>query len=109
MTTTVPSTRPRSRGRKWSAGAIVWLVWMEAMWAAFFVLLATDQLESLWNSIRDLPMVAEIVIWIACFPWMLGTAVWTSSWSEAIRILLVACFAIAWSLLSIPRRQEGKS
>jgi hypothetical protein len=49
------------------------------MWLAFFALLFADQLDEIWNSIRDLPLIAEIVLWIAFLPWMLGMAVWTSS------------------------------
>jgi hypothetical protein len=87
-------------------GATVWFLWMIAMWVAFFVLLFADRLEALWNAIRDLPLVVEVVLWVAFLPWMLGTAVWTSSWSTTVRVLLVAIFAIGWTIVSIPREKR---
>jgi hypothetical protein len=78
---------------------------MEAMWIAFFGLLLAGELPDLYESVRDLPLAGEIVAWIAFFPWMLGMAVWTSSWSEAVRVLLVLSFAIAWSLIFVPRKR----
>jgi hypothetical protein len=76
------------------------------MWVAFFVLLFADRLEGLWNAIRDLPLVVEVVLWVAFLPWMLGTAVWTRSWSTALRALLLAVFAIGWAIVSIPREKR---
>jgi hypothetical protein len=78
---------------------------MEAMWIAFFALLLADELPALYDSVRELPLVVEIVAWIAFLPWMLGMAVWTSSWSEVVRVLVVLSFAVGWSLLSIPRKR----
>ncbi len=80
-------------------------MWMEAMWIAFFALLLADELPALYDSVRELPLVVEIVAWIAFLPWMLGMAVWTSSWSEVVRVLVVLSFAVGWSLLSIPRKR----
>ncbi len=84
---------------------MLWFVWMEAMWIAFFALLLADELPALYDSVRELPLVVEIVAWIAFLPWMLGMAVWTSSWSEVVRVLVVLSFAVGWSLLSIPRKR----
>jgi hypothetical protein len=86
-------------------GATIWFVWMVAMWAGIFVLLATEHLEGVWSFVRDLPLLAELALWVALFPWLLGTAVWTSSWAAWLRLLLVLSFAFGWSLASIPRRQ----
>jgi hypothetical protein len=96
---TPPPNRPRR-----TVGAILWFLWMVGMWVAFLALLFADQLDEIWNSIRDLPLVAEIVLWIAFLPWMLGMAVWTSSWNTWIRVVLVVTFAVGWTVVSIPRR-----
>jgi hypothetical protein len=77
---------------------------MVGMWLAFFALLFADQLDEIWSWIRDLPLIAEIVLWIAFLPWMLGMAVWTSSWDTWIRVVLVVTFAVGWTVVSIPRR-----
>jgi hypothetical protein len=46
---------------------------------------------------------------VAFLPWMLGTAVWTSSWPAVVRVLLVLCFAVGWTVVSIPREQPAKA
>jgi hypothetical protein len=102
MTETVTRQQP-APARTWTAGSLVWFGWMEAMWGAFFALLFASQLDAVWSWIRDLPFVAEIVMWVAFFPWLLGTAVWGSSWAGWLRLLLVVVFAIGWSFASIPR------
>jgi hypothetical protein len=96
---TPPPARPRR-----TIGAILWFLWMVGMWLAFFALLFAGQLDEIWSSIRDLPLIAEIVLWIAFFPWMLGLAVWTGSWDTWIRVALVVTFAVGWTVVSIPRR-----
>jgi hypothetical protein len=88
--------------------ATIWFVWMVAMWAGFFWLLAADRIESVWSWVRDLALLAELVLWVALFPWFLGAAVWTSSWAAWLRLLLVLVFAVGWSLVSIPRRTAQK-
>jgi hypothetical protein len=89
-------------------GAKIWFVWMVAMWAGFFVLLAADRIDGVWSWVRDLPLLAELVFWGALFPWLLGAAVWTSSWAGWLRLLLVLSFAFGWSFASIPRRKPPK-
>jgi hypothetical protein len=79
---------------------------MVGMWLAFFALLLADQLDGLWDSIRELPLLVEIVLWVAFLPWMLGMAVWTSSWPAWVRVVLVVCFAVGWTIVSIPRRAQ---
>jgi hypothetical protein len=93
------ATRPRR-----PIGATLWFLWMVGMWMAFFALLFADQLDEIWRAVRDLPLVAEIVLWVLFLPWMLGMAVWTTSWATWIRVALVACFAVGWTVVSIPRR-----
>jgi len=96
----------RRARRTVSLRARVWFVWMIVMWAAFFVLLATGHLDGLWSAVRDLPLVAQIILWIPFLPWMLGMAVWASSWAAWLRIALVVCFAVGWVLASLPRAKR---
>jgi hypothetical protein len=70
--------------------------------------LFAGQLDEIWSWIRDLPLVVEIVLWVAFLPWMLGTAVWTSSWAMWIRVVLVLTFAVGWTVVSIPRRTKKR-
>jgi hypothetical protein len=85
--------------------ATLWFVWMVLAWVAFFVLLGADRLGELWSAVRDLPLLVEVGIWVAFLPWMLGTAVWASSWPDVVRVLLVGCFAAGWTIMSIPRQK----
>ncbi len=89
-----------------SRRARVWFVFMIAMWAAFFVLLAAARLDPLWGAIRDLPLIAQVVLWVPFFPWMLGMAVWASAWAAWLRLALVICFAVGWVLASVPRARR---
>lgn len=89
--------------RRASASSGGWFVWMVGMWVTFFVLMNAGRLDDVATWIRDLPILLEILVWILLFPWVLGTAVWTSGWSEDLRMTLVVLFAIVWILVSIPR------
>ena len=105
----IPSgTVVASPPRQVTTGSKLWFVWMVGMWIAFFVLLRSDRLDELAGSIRDLPIIAELVVWLLFFPWVLGTAVWTSDWSEGLRVLLVVLFTAGWIIISIPRPKQPK-
>jgi hypothetical protein len=87
----------------------VWFALMVAGWAVFFglVLFAESTLSDLWDRLRDLPLVVEGLIWFLLFPLVLATGVWESSWQTWLRVLLVACFAVGWSLAFFPRSKNG--
>jgi hypothetical protein len=104
MSEAAPPRVRRSDRRPLSA--TIWFVWMVAMWVAFFVLLLTERIDGVWSWVRDLPLLVELVVWVALFPWLLGAAVWMSSWAGWLRLLLVLVFALGWSLASIPRRKQ---
>jgi hypothetical protein len=104
------ATLPRvDRSERRTPGATIWFVWMVAMWAGFFMLLLADRIGDVWSWVRDAPLVVELVLWVALFPWLLATAVWTSSWAGWLRLLLVLVFAVGWSLASIPRRKHEQN
>ncbi|TCC08475.1 hypothetical protein [Kribbella soli] len=89
--------------RRAPASSSSWFVWMTGLWIVFFVLMQKSQLDDLATWIRDLPIVVEILTWIVFFPQVLATAVWTSDWSEGLRVTLVVLFVFVWTLLSLPR------
>ncbi|MDX2968436.1 hypothetical protein [Kribbella solani] len=99
-----PSTgSPATEARRMPPSSTGWFVWMTGLWIAFFVLMHNGRLDGLASWIRDLPIVADILVWIVFFPQVLATAVWTSGWSEGLRVTLVVLFAAGWTLVSIPR------
>jgi len=94
-----------------SMGAYAWFVGMAGSWVAFAILAITagDALRDLWTRVQELPLVAEIVLWVLTLPWMLALAVWESSWDEWLRMLLVTFIAAGWTVISIPRaRPRGR-
>jgi hypothetical protein len=79
---------------------------MIGMWAVFVMLIAIDQVDGIWGWVHGLPLFAELILWLALFPWLLRAAIWTESWATSLRVILVLGFAFAWSLASIPRRKR---
>jgi ABC-type amino acid transport system permease subunit len=74
------------------------------IWAAFGLALIWSQgsLDGAWEAIRDLPVLAEGLIWLLFLPVMLGLWIWEASWSLIMRLVLI--FGIAgWTLLVFPR------
>jgi hypothetical protein len=88
------------------AGGGLWFIWMVGMWVAFFWLLFADKLDDVWRWVTQLPVLAEIAVWIVFFPWVLGTYVWNSSWLDWLRVGLVVCFAAGWIVVSMPRPRK---
>jgi hypothetical protein len=107
MAETVDRPRSAIAGTR-KGGSLAWFAFMEAMWGAFFALLVVGQLDEVWNWVRDLPLLGEIVAWVVAFPWLLATAVWGSDWATWARVLLVIVFALVWSGISIPQWARGR-
>jgi hypothetical protein len=80
-----------------------WFVWMTGLWIVFFVLMHNGQLEDLAHWIRNLPILFELLTWLVFFPQVLATAVWTTTWSDGLRITLLVLFVTFWTTISIPR------
>jgi hypothetical protein len=101
------ATQPRVRP---ALGAYLWFVGMVGLWTAFGIvaLVSVEKLTDLWAWVTALPVVAEVVVWILAFPWVIGLWVTQISWAEWVRILLVVCFAVGWTIASIPRAKEPK-
>jgi hypothetical protein len=89
-------------------GGYVWFALMIGGWILFFALLAFSEptLGELWHDVRDLPLVVEGLVWLLFFPFILALGVWDSSWETWLRLLLVSCFAFAWSFAFWPRTRR---
>lgn len=72
------------------------------LWVGFAVALGVNRewLDILWNSVRELPLVPEVFVWIALLPIMVGLWIWQSSWPALLRILGLAGIA-GWTLLAV--------
>ncbi len=58
----------------------------------FTVLLVTapEHLDTAWRWIGDLPLVFEVVAWVALLPWLLAYLAWQASWELWLRVVAVA-------------------
>jgi hypothetical protein len=72
------------------------------LWIGFAVALVLNPewLDMLWSTVRELPLVAEIVIWVLFLPIMVGVWVWQSDWPALVRLLGFAAI-VAWTLLAV--------
>ena len=69
------------------------------IWAAFALALLVSQgsLDAAWQAIRDLPPVAQIVVWLLFLPVMVALWIWESAWPLVVRLVLVLGIG-AWNL-----------
>jgi hypothetical protein len=72
------------------------------LWVGFGIALVVNRewLDSLWNWVRALPPVAEILVWVSFLPIMVGLWIWESSWPALVGLLAFAGIA-AWTLLAV--------
>ena len=72
------------------------------LWVGLTLALVVNNewLDLLWNWVRALPPVVEIVIWVFFLPIMVGLWVWESSWPALVSLLAFAGI-IVWTLLAV--------
>ena len=80
------------------------------LWAAFGVALVASQgsLDQAWQTVRALPLVLQVVVWLLFLPVMIGLWVWEASgWNVVVRLVLVLGLA-GWNLfMFLPRAAQG--
>jgi hypothetical protein len=66
------------------------------LWLAFIaaLLFKREALNDIWRSIRSLPLLVQLLIWLLALPVVLGLWIWQTSWPGWLRLLLVA--GLAW-------------
>ena len=72
------------------------------LWVGFAIALVVNRewLDLLWNWVRALPSVAEIIVWVFSLPIMVGLWIWESSWPALVRLLAFAGI-VGWTLLAV--------
>lgn len=72
------------------------------LWVGFAIALIANRewLDLLWDWVRALPSVAEIIVWVLFLPIMAGLWIWESSWSAFISLLAFAGIVV-WTLLAV--------
>jgi hypothetical protein len=77
-------------------------------WLAFLAALVASRqtLDDVWAAVRDLPLLVEGLAWLLGFPFLLGLAIWQSSWDEAVRLAAIAVLAVAYTFMFVPRQRK---
>jgi hypothetical protein len=72
------------------------------LWIGFAIALVANRewLDSLWNWVRALPTVTEIIVWVFFLPIIVGLWIWESSWSTLVSLLAFAGIVV-WTLLAV--------
>jgi hypothetical protein len=72
------------------------------LWVGFAIALVVNRewLDLLWNWVRALPAVAEIIIWLLFLPIMVGLWIWESSWPALVQLLALAGIVV-WTTLAV--------
>jgi hypothetical protein len=94
----------------WMAESGILFVVFALVWVVFAAGLIWSQgsVDQAWQSIRDLPLIVQVVVWVLFLPVMVGLWVWETSWPLVVRLLVVISIA-GWNLLVfLPRAAEAK-
>ena len=72
------------------------------LWVGFAIALLMNRewLDLLWNWVRALPTVVEIIVWVLFLPITVGLWIWESSWPALGRLLGFAGIVV-WTLLAV--------
>ena len=72
------------------------------LWVGFAITLVVDRewLDLIWDWVRALPLVVEIIVWVFFLPIMVGLWIWESSWSVLVRLLALAGM-LGWTFLAV--------
>jgi len=99
-----------------AANGVVWLVESGVMfvifaviWIAFAAGLIWSQgsIDAAWESVRALPLLVQLVVWVLFLPVMIGVWVWETSWPLVVRLVVVIGIA-GWNLLIfLPKALQG--
>jgi hypothetical protein len=97
-------------GVGWMAESGILFVVFAVMWIAFAAGLIFSQgsVDQAWQSIRALPLVVQLVVWVLFLPVMVGLWIWETSWPLVLRLVLVVGVA-GWNLLIfLPKALQAK-
>jgi hypothetical protein len=70
------------------------------IWVAFGagLILSQGSIDQAWQTIRGLPLIVQVVVWLLFLPVMIGLWVWETTWPLVVRLILVIGIA-GWNLL----------
>ena len=80
------------------------------IWIAFAAGLVFSQgsVDQAWQTVRGLPLIVQIVVWVVLLPVMVGLWAWETTWPLIVRLVLVVGVA-GWNLLIfLPKALQAK-
>ncbi len=95
-------------GVGWLAQSGVLFVVFAVIWVAFAAGLLWSQgsVDQAWQTLGDLPLLLQAVVWVLFLPVMIGLWAWESAWPLLIRLTIVGGLA-AWNLwMFLPRTAQ---
>jgi hypothetical protein len=94
----------------WLAESGILFAIFAVIWMAFGAALIVSQgsVDQAWQSIRELPLIVQLVVWVLFLPVMLGLWVWETAWPLVVRLVLVVGIA-GWNLfMFLPKALQAK-
>ena len=94
----------------WMAETGILFVIFAVIWIAFAVGLIFSQgsVDQVWQTVRELPLIVQIGVWVLFLPVMIGLWVWETSWPLILRLVLVVGVA-GWNLfMFVPKALQAK-
>jgi hypothetical protein len=78
------------------------VVVIAVMWLGFVIALLVNPewLDMLWEWVRALPILLQIIVWVIFLPVMVGLWAWESSWSVFVKLLVLAGL-VGWTILAV--------
>ena len=72
---------------------------LSILWLGFGAALIFNQaiLDSIWQTLRGMPMFIQVVVWLLVLPVALGLWIWETSWPVWIRLILV--IGLGWATI----------
>jgi ABC-type amino acid transport system permease subunit len=71
------------------------------------LVLSQGSLDDAWATIRGLPLIVQIIVWLLFLPVMAGLWIWETTWPLVVRVLLIVSLA-GWNLLVfLPRALQA--
>jgi ABC-type amino acid transport system permease subunit len=94
----------------WMAESGILFAIFAVIWIAFGAGLIFSQgsVDQAWQTIRELPLIVQIVVWILFLPVMIGLWIWETTWPLIVRLVLVVGMA-GWNLfMFLPKALQAK-
>jgi hypothetical protein len=82
--------------------AFIWIVFAAGL------IWSQGSIDQAWQSIRDLPLIVQVAVWVLFLPVMVGLWAWETTWPFIVRLIVVIGIA-GWNLLVLlPRALQAK-